>query len=50
MTWTMINKENEFNANKIAYSQQKNQIIQEFEEIKTEVLKKRKIISWHFLI
>lgn len=39
MTWTMINKENELNAIKIKYSEQKNKIVEEFEEIKKEVTK-----------
>lgn len=42
MTWTEINKQNELNAMKIAYSEQKSQIIREFEGIKEEV--KRKLI------
>ncbi|XP_025190964.1 cilia- and flagella-associated protein 43-like [Melanaphis sacchari] len=38
MTWLMINKENELNASKVAYSNQKNKIIQDFEKIKTKLL------------
>jgi len=38
MTWIMINKDNELNASKVAYNEQKNQIIREFEQIKKEVL------------
>lgn len=33
----MINEENQLNLSKIAYSKQKTQILQEFEEIKKEV-------------
>lgn len=36
MTWTMINEKNESNASKIEYSEQKSQIIEEFEKIKKE--------------
>lgn len=41
MTWIMINNENELNANKYAYGEQKNQIIREFEKIKKEVMKNK---------
>lgn len=40
MTWSMINKQNELNASKIAYSNQKYKIVQDFEKIKTKVKKK----------
>jgi hypothetical protein len=39
MTWLMINKQNELNESKMAYSKQKNKIIQDFEKIKSEVKK-----------
>lgn len=39
MTWAMINQENELNASKVAFCQQKNQIIHDFDEIKKEVIK-----------
>jgi len=38
MTWEMINQQNELNASIAAYSNQKQQIIQDFEKIKTEVI------------
>ncbi|XP_060871614.1 cilia- and flagella-associated protein 43 isoform X4 [Metopolophium dirhodum] len=37
MTWEMINQQNELNASIAAYSNQKQQIIQDFEKIKTEL-------------
>lgn len=37
MTWTMINQQNELNASKVKFSQQKNQIIHDFDQIKKEV-------------
>lgn len=37
MTWEMISKQNELNEITIAYSERKNQIAREFEEIKNEV-------------
>lgn len=37
MTWITINKENQSNLSKIAYSKQKTQITEEFEKIKKEV-------------
>lgn len=37
MTWAMISEENKINASKLIYSKQKNQIMQDFEEIKAEV-------------
>lgn len=40
MTWIMIREQNELNANKIAYSKQKQQITYRFEEIKYEVINK----------
>jgi len=40
MTWSMINKQDQLNASKDAYSNQKYKIIQDFEKIKTKVKKK----------
>lgn len=40
----MINKQNELNASKAAYSSQKSKIIQDFEKIKIKV-KKIKLIN-----
>jgi len=40
MTWSMINKQDQLNASKEAYSYQKYKIIQDFEKIKTKVKKK----------
>eukprot|EP00102_Acyrthosiphon_pisum_P019141 XP_016656351.1 PREDICTED: cilia- and flagella-associated protein 43-like [Acyrthosiphon pisum] len=37
MTWEMINQQNELNASIAVYSNQKQQIIQDFEKIKTEL-------------
>lgn len=37
MTWAMISKQQELNEITIAYSERKNQIAREFEEIKNEV-------------
>lgn len=39
MTWTMINESNKLNADKVLYSKQKNEIVQEFNNIKKEVIK-----------
>jgi len=39
MTWSMINKQDEFNAIKTACSYQKTKLIQDFEKIKTRVKK-----------
>jgi len=44
MTWEMINQQNELNASIATYSNQKQQIIQDFEKIKTEVIIKIKNI------
>jgi len=49
MTWTEINKQNELNAMKIAYSEKKSQIIREFEGIKEEV-KKKIIVLWNHIL
>lgn len=38
MTWEMINQQNELNASIEAYSHQKQQIILDFEKIRTEVI------------
>lgn len=38
MTWEMINQQNKLNESIVAYSNQKQQIIQNFEKIKTEVI------------
>lgn len=46
MTWEMINQQNELNASIAAYSNQKQQIIQDFEKIKTEVIMIIKIIRY----
>lgn len=43
MTWKMINEQNELNANKVAYSNVKQQIIQDFEKIRSEVMNKKNI-------
>jgi len=42
MTWEMINQQNDLNSSIAAYSTQKQQIIQDFEKIKTEVIIKIK--------
>lgn len=39
MTWTMINESIKLDADNILYSKQKNEIIQEFNNIKKEVIK-----------
>lgn len=44
MTWIMIKEQNELNANKIAYSKQREQITYKFANIKNEVINK---ISTH---
>jgi len=43
MTWNMINQQNELNASKVAYNNQKQEIIKDFEKIKTEVITIKKI-------
>lgn len=40
MTWTMINESNKFNEDKVLCSKQKNEIVQEFDNIKKEVINK----------
>lgn len=37
LTWLMINKQDELNASKVTYGCQKNNIIEDFEKIKTKV-------------
>jgi len=42
----MINKDNELNASKVTYSEQRNRIIEEFEKIKKEVMEKTNILQF----
>lgn len=46
MTWSMVNKQEQLNASKDAYSNQKYKIIQDFEKIKAKVKKKNRIIKF----
>lgn len=41
MTWKIISEQNELDASKVAYSNVKQQIVQDFERIKTEVINKK---------
>jgi len=45
MTWSMINKQDQLNASKDAYSNQKYKITQDFGKIKTKVKKKKESLS-----
>lgn len=46
LTWSIINKQDQLNASKDAYSYQKHKIIQDFEKIKTKVKTKNRIIKF----
>lgn len=46
MTWSMIIKQDEFNAIKSACSYKKTKIIQDFEKIKTKVNKKYNVNTY----